>query len=499
MKALLLSGFGISINVDGRNLTVHNNQNNDTLRFQPHQIPYDNVIVDGHYGNISFEALRWLSKHGITMSLLNWNGNLLSVTTPKEPISGKLKIKQYESYEDNFKRYGIALEIIRAKIEKSKTLLIALSDYYKVLNKDEILGIFRRELENFKKNDVIFKEKVNYFPENRIKQKINKLKTENFRNSETENNDFGGFERGKNRNKKNKTENNRNKIAFNYGNRIKKTEKNEIKSEKNKENSVNFNKITLSDNDNFKKELNRIMTFEGGVADYYWKQLSKVFNELYPEFNFKSRKNKSYSWNMNASDYVNSLLNYGYAILESVIRRDINVIGLDQNIGFLHEINDSKTPLVYDLQELYRWLIDLSVIQVLEDKEIKKSDFIFTENYHIRLRESASKQLLEKITQNFNKRAEYRGKMHTYDNILLENIRYLAKFIEKGQKELKFEMPDMQISRNDNVELRNRIMEITPEIRKKLKINKSTLWYRQKKIKEGKTIKLYNKTKMRIE
>jgi len=37
------------------------------------------------------------------------------------------------------------------------------------------------------------------------------------------------------------------------------------------------------------------------------------------------------------------------------------------------------------------------------------------------------------------------------------------------------------------------------EKRKELKINKSTLWYQQKKIKEGKTIKVYNKTKVKIE
>jgi len=42
-------------------------------------------------------------------------------------------------------------------------------------------------------------------------------------------------------------------------------------------------------------------------------------------------------------------------------------------------------------------------------------------------------------------------------------------------------------------------MSIDPEKRKELKINKSTLWYQQKKIKEGKTIKIYNKTKIRIE
>jgi hypothetical protein len=37
------------------------------------------------------------------------------------------------------------------------------------------------------------------------------------------------------------------------------------------------------------------------------------------------------------------------------------------------------------------------------------------------------------------------------------------------------------------------------EKRKELCINKSTLWYQQKKIKEGRTIKVYNKARVRIE
>ena len=40
---------------------------------------------------------------------------------------------------------------------------------------------------------------------------------------------------------------------------------------------------------------------------------------------------------------------------------------------------------------------------------------------------------------------------------------------------------------------------LNPEKRKALKINKSTSWYQQKKIKEGKMVKVYNKTKVKIE
>jgi len=65
-------------------------------------------------------------------------------------------------------------------------------------------------------------------------------------------------------------------------------------------------------------------------------------------------------------------------------------------------------------------------------------------------------------------------------------------------KQREFSIPGIAIKRNDNSQVRERIMSIDPEKRKELKINKSTLWYQQKKIKEGKTIRIYNKTKVKI-
>jgi CRISPR-associated protein Cas1 len=57
----------------------------------------------------------------------------------------------------------------------------------------------------------------------------------------------------------------------------------------------------------------------------------------------------------------------------------------------------------------------------------------------------------------------------------------------------------LNIKREDRIELRDRIASLTAEDRKRLGINKSTLWYMQKKIKEGKPIKVYNKTRVSIE
>jgi len=81
---------------------------------------------------------------------------------------------------------------------------------------------------------------------------------------------------------------------------------------------------------------------------------------------------------------------------------------------------------------------------------------------------------------------------------MFENIRELSRYIIGNSGKLEFAVPDIEIKRNDYIGMRNKIISIDPEKRKELKINKSTLWYQQKKIKEGKTLKVYNKTRVRI-
>jgi len=180
-----------------------------------------------------------------------------------------------------------------------------------------------------------------------------------------------------------------------------------------------------------------------------------------------------------------------------MVRKDINTIGLDVSIGYLHEIDHSKHPLVYDLQELFRYVIDYSVIKLLEIK-LKKSDFLTTGNYHIRLKPNNAKLLIEKIKNNFNQRYEFRNKQYALENIMFENIRELSRYVMNNSKQLKLTIPKIEVKRNDNSQVRDKIISIDPEKRKELKINKLTFWYQQKKIKEGKTIKDFRKTLEKI-
>ena len=393
MNPLLISGFGTSINVDKRKLIVTNRLKNQRLEFYPHKIDHDSIIIDGHTGNITFESLRWLVKHNIHLTLLNWNGKLLSSTLAETPLSGKLRIKQYQKYQDEKIRYKIAQRIVDSKIESSLTLLEELSPFY---------DIDIKKIEKF-----IQKERQSF------------VKSQN--------------------------------------------------------------------------TLNELLTFEGRIAQIYFDSLSVIFSKTGSKFNYTKRKGKENSRNYNASDEINALLNYGYSILESEIRKAINSIGLDYSIGFLHEIFQGRTPLVYDIQELYRWLIDYSIIQLLEEGTLKKSDFIITENYHTRLRESAAKLLIEKIRINFNRKAPYKDKNYTYQNILIDNVQQLANFISDKKKNVDFVVPKLEINRDDTKSLREKILSMTPEERKKLGINKSTLWYIKKNIQSKDRIKIYDK------
>jgi CRISPR-associated protein Cas1 len=338
--------------------------------------------------------------HKIYLTILNWNGNLLGVTLPKEPKNGRLKVMQYQTYLDSKKRFAIASEIVSQKIAHTQNLLRELARYYEGIDFAEVEKKFAAERKN---------------------------------------------------------------LACSI------------------------------------QSVNSLLTYEGWIATYYWSIFVKIVNRLYPEFHFVKRGSKSYSWSMNASDEVNALLNYGYAILESEVRKDINAVGLDPTVGFLHELAPSKEPLVYDFQELLRWLVDLSVLQLLEEKKLKKSDFIVTENYHIRLKPKTAKMLIEKLRLNMDAKVPFKhGKHYSYQNILLDSIQQLANFVIAKRKELEFNIPNTKVRRSDPVELRNKILYISTSERKSLGINKSTLWYQQKKIAAGKRVRVYRKVMSKL-
>ena len=136
----------------------------------------------------------------------------------------------------------------------------------------------------------------------------------------------------------------------------------------------------------------------------------------------------------------------------------------------------------------------MSILQLLEERKLKKSYFIVTKNYHTRLKEQTAKMFIEKINENFNRRAPYKGKHYSYQSILMNNVQELANYtIGKRKGNFQFDVIPIEIQRNDSLQLQKRIMTMTSKERKRFGINKSTLWYHKKHLNKAKTVKIYNK------
>ncbi len=60
---------------------------------------------------------------------------------------------------------------------------------------------------------------------------------------------------------------------------------------------------------------------------------------------------------------INSLLNYGYAVLLSTMLQKLFGVGLDPTFGICHVVRERSTPLAYDLMEPFRPCVDWRVAQ----------------------------------------------------------------------------------------------------------------------------------------
>jgi CRISPR-associated protein Cas1 len=136
-----------------------------------------------------------------------------------------------------------------------------------------------------------------------------------------------------------------------------------------------------------------------------------------------------------------------------------------------------KHSLAYDLQELFRFLIDLAVISLIERRSMTKADFIRTETYTLRLKPSGVKKVTVEVNAWLNKTVLYQGKVHAWHYIILLKARELAQFLTKKEKMLDFIQPKFLADRLDDAELRAKILDIPYSDCQATGFSKGTLHY----------------------
>jgi len=145
------------------------------------------------------------------------------------------------------------------------------------------------------------------------------------------------------------------------------------------------------------------------ASKIYFREFAKFIPEKY---GFTSR-NQSFIRNSknNATDVINALLNYGYSVLAGEISKFVCGIGLDPYFGFMHKPHTGFQPLVYDLIEPFRWLVDYTVFQMGNYKDsrrrIKLKEFACTREGKVVLEYNLIKRFLEMLERTFQKERKY--------------------------------------------------------------------------------------------
>jgi len=179
---------------------------------------------------------------------------------------------------------------------------------------------------------------------------------------------------------------------------------------------------------NMINEQSNLLSLENTSSKIYFREFRKLIPTRYE---FVSRNQSFIRQTKNhATDLINVLLNYGYTVLAGEIFKFINGVGLDAYYGFYHKTHSGFQPLVYDMIEPFRWLVDYSVWKLCGDHNkghtIVKKDYARTREGNVVMDYSLIKRFLELLERIFQmeRRYDFRHGMKTSDG--LKNVQEIT-------------------------------------------------------------------------
>jgi CRISPR-associated protein Cas1 len=136
----------------------------------------------------------------------------------------------------------------------------------------------------------------------------------------------------------------------------------------------------------------------------------------------------------------------------------------------------TKQSLVYDLQEPFRWLIDVSAVGAFQSCALDLHDFYFTgDDYSYYFEIDAKQRFIDLIRGQFNAGATYKGRVLKWDTVIEQKTGELGRFLIGRKSTLDFIEPGPKFDRQDNRELRAKILAPTVSQAREFGIGKSTL------------------------
>jgi CRISP-associated protein Cas1 len=190
------------------------------------------------------------------------------------------------------------------------------------------------------------------------------------------------------------------------------------------DNMFHKKKILHSIQGTIEEKRNQIMAVEAGISKDYFSAISSIMPEQY-KFNGRSRNP--------AKDEFNCLLNYGYGVLYSLVEKACILAGLDPYIGFLHTDNYNKKSFVFDLIELFRTLVDKTVIHLFSKRQVKKEYFDKIRG-GLTLNKDGKALLISAFNNMMDKTVRYRGRNIKNSNVIQFECHRIANNLIRENK-----------------------------------------------------------------
>lgn len=136
--------------------------------------------------------------------------------------------------------------------------------------------------------------------------------------------------------------------------------------------------------------IDEILGIEGEAAANYF----GVFDYLLlpgvsDDFKFDTRTRRP------PLDPVNALLSFLYAVIGNDISAALQGVGLDPQVGFLHQDRPGRDSLAQDMLEEFRaWYVDRLVLTLINRKQVKASDFEKEMSGAVKMSDDARKTVL---------------------------------------------------------------------------------------------------------
>lgn len=164
-----------------------------------------------------------------------------------------------------------------------------------------------------------------------------------------------------------------------------------------------------------------LMLEEARGARPYWEAVGLL---LAGRTAFPGRKKRG------ARDLVNSLLNYGYAVLCGILWREVVATGLDPALGVLHSSRGDSLGLVYDLMEEHRQpVVDRAVLALL----LRGNKLGI--NRRAELRMSSRNRLIAAIERQLDRQAHHQGESMPHRALVRHQVRVLRDALAENGPE----------------------------------------------------------------